>query len=68
MSTLELVQVVKDNLDNAMPDDDTTMDFEGMILLCERLDPGMAVCQAIDVAHIVLGEYARVQNGIIPHW
>lgn len=68
MSTEELVKAVKYELDNAMPDDDTSMDFEGMILLCERLNKEMDVSQAIDVTHIVLADYERVQRGIIPHW
>jgi hypothetical protein len=68
MSTELLVKVVKNELDNAMPDDDVIMDFEGMILLCERLNKEMDVSQAIDVAYIVLSDYERVQRGIIPHW
>lgn len=68
MSTELLVKAVKNELDNAMPDDDVIMDFEGMILLCERLNKEMDVSQAIDVAYIMLSDYERVQRGFIPHW
>lgn len=72
MSTELLVKAVKNELDNAMPDDDTKLDFEGIINICKRLgtqmDTQINVSQAIDVARIVLSDYERVQRGIIPHW
>lgn len=72
MSTAELVESIKYEFDNAMPDDDTKLDFEGIINICKRLgtqmDTQINVSQAIDAARIVLSDYERVQRGIIPHW
>lgn len=68
MSTELLVKAVKNELDNAMPDDDTKLDFEGIINICKRLDTQINVSQAIDAARIVLSDYENLQRGIIPHW
>lgn len=68
ISTAELVESIKYEYDNAMPDDDTKLDFEGIINICKRIDPGVAVSQAIDAARIVLADYENLQRGIIPRW
>lgn len=72
MSTAELVEYIKYGYDNAMPDDDTKLDFEGIINICKRLgtqmDTQINVSQAIDAARIVLADYEDLQRGIIPHW
>lgn len=68
MSTAELVESIKYEYDNAMPDDDTKLDFEGIINICKRLDTQINVSQAIDAARIVLSDYENLQRGIIQHW
>lgn len=72
MTTAKLVDSIKYEFDNAMPDDDTKLDFEGIINICKRLgtrmDTQINVSQAIDAARIVLADYENLQRGIIPHW
>ena len=66
MATLELVKQIKERIDNAMPDDDIKMDFEGVMLCVEAIDPGTQVAQAIDATLIVLSDYNRI--GEAWHW
>lgn len=66
MATLELVKQIKERIDNAMPDDDIKMDFEGVMLCVEAIDPGIQVTQAIDATLIVLSDYNRISE--TGHW
>ena len=66
MAMLELVKQIKERIDNAMPDDDIKMDFEGVMLCVEAINPEIQVTQAIDATLIVLSDYNRI--GETGHW